>query len=105
MPGTPGLEHRIGGLEKGEGHGNISYDPANHDFMVRTRAAKVARIADIPPMEVDDPVRRGVRAGARLGVDVRPDRRGVPAGPRPGHPVAQAHLRHLNPFPSTSATC
>src|SRR4029079_14585299 len=56
VPGTPGLEHRIGGLEKGEGHGNISYDPANHDFMVRTRAAQVARIAqDIPPMEVDDP--------------------------------------------------
>ena len=45
VPGTPGLEHRIGGMEKADGHGNISYDPANHDFMVRTRAAKVARIA------------------------------------------------------------
>src|SRR5689334_21129044 len=56
VPGTAGLEHRIGGLEKGEGHGNISYDPANHDFMVRTRAAKVERIAEsLPPLEVDDP--------------------------------------------------
>ena len=56
IPGTPGLEHRIGGLEKADGHGNISYDPANHDLMVRTRQAKVDRIADtLPPLEVDDP--------------------------------------------------
>src|SRR5689334_18903517 len=55
VPGTAGLEHRIGGLEKGDGHGNISYDPANHDFMVRTRQAKVDRIAEsLPPLEVDD---------------------------------------------------
>ena len=102
MPGTAGLEHRIGGLEKGEGHGNISYDPANHDLMVRTRAAKVERIArDIPPLRGRRPVRRRDDAGARLGVDVRPDRRRLPAGPRlPGMPVAQAHLRHLNPFPA-----
>ena len=60
VPGTPGLEHRIGGLEKGEGHGNISYDPANHDFMVRTRAAKVD--ADRPRHPADGgrrPVGRG----------------------------------------------
>ena len=91
IPGTPGLEHRIGGLEKGDGHGNISYDPANHDFMVRTRAAKVERIAEsLPPLEVDDPDGRGQGAGARLGVDVRPDRRRrttgaqgrLPASPR-----------------------
>jgi 2-oxoglutarate ferredoxin oxidoreductase subunit alpha len=56
IPGTAGLEHRIGGLEKGDGHGNISYDPANHDLMVRTRQAKIDRIADsLPPLEVDDP--------------------------------------------------
>src|SRR5688500_6152690 len=56
IPGTAGLEHRIGGLEKGDGHGNISYDPANHDLMVRTRQAKVDRVADsLPPLEVDDP--------------------------------------------------
>src|SRR5215218_7014872 len=56
IPGVPGLEHRIGGLEKADGNGNISYDPANHDFMVRTRQAKVDRIADsLPPLAVDDP--------------------------------------------------
>ena len=94
IPGTPGLEHRIGGLEKGDGHGNISYDPANHDFMVRTRQAKVDRIADsLPPLEVDDPSRRGQGAGDRLGLDVRPDRRRRPPGPqgrlprRPGAPA------------------
>ncbi len=56
IPGTPGLEHRIGGIEKADGSGNVSYDPANHERMVRLRAAKVAGIAaDIPPVEVDDP--------------------------------------------------
>ena len=104
VPGTPGLEHRIGGLEKGDGHGNISYDPANHDLMVRTRAAKVERIADtIPPLAVDDP---GAETGdgaqvlvlgwgstyGPIGAAVRQVR---DAGLR----VAQAHLRHLNPFP------
>ena len=102
IPGTPGLEHRIGGLEKGEGHGNISYDPANHDFMVRTRQAKVDRIADsLPPLVVDDPSGRGQGAGDRLGLDVRPDRRRRAAGSaRPAINVAQVHLRHLNPFPN-----
>jgi 2-oxoglutarate ferredoxin oxidoreductase subunit alpha len=56
VPGTPGLEHRVGGLEKADGTGNVSYDPANHEQMVRLRAAKIAGIAkDIPPVEVDDP--------------------------------------------------
>src|SRR5690606_35157667 len=56
VPGAAGLEHRIGGLEKADGHGNISYDPANHDHMVRIRAEKVARIADSrPPLQVVDP--------------------------------------------------
>ncbi|MYR42722.1 2-oxoacid:acceptor oxidoreductase subunit alpha, partial [Streptomyces sp. SID5910] len=54
VPGTPGLEHRIGGIEKQDGTGNISYDPANHDFMVRTRQAKIDGI-DVPDLEVDDP--------------------------------------------------
>ena len=68
IPGTPGLEHRLGGLEKGDGHGNISYDPANHDFMVRTRQAKVDRVADsLPPLEVDDPQRRGARCSSSAG--------------------------------------
>ena len=105
VPGTKGLEHRIGGLEKGEGHGNISYDPANHDFMVRTRAAKVERIAqDIPPMDVDDP---GADSGG--GAKVLVLGWGSTYGPigaavrqvrNAGLEVAQAHLRHLNPFPS-----
>src|SRR5207253_10446349 len=56
VPGTAGLQHRIGGLEKEEVTGNISYDPDNHERMTNLRAAKVARIADdIPPLEVDDP--------------------------------------------------
>jgi 2-oxoglutarate ferredoxin oxidoreductase subunit alpha len=104
IPGTPGLEHRIGGLEKGDGHGNISYDPANHDFMVRTRAAKVERIAEsLPPLEVDDP-------GAELGQGAKvlvlgwgstygPIGAGVRRVRNAGYRVAQVHLRHLNPFP------
>ena len=82
-PAPPGLEHRIGGLEKGEGHGNISYDPANHDLMVRTRQAKIEAIAkSLPPLEVDDPSPAQAQgARDRLGLDVRPDRRRLP--PRP----------------------
>ena len=104
VPGTPGLEHRIGGLEKGEGHGNISYDPANHDFMVRTRAAKVERIADsIPPMEVDDPgAEQGDGANVLVlgwGSTYGPIGAAVRAVRNAGQQVAQAHLRHLNPFP------
>ena len=101
VPGTKGLEHRIGGLEKGEGHGNISYDPANHDFMVRTRAAKVARIArDIPPMEVDDPSGEASVLVLGWGSTYGPIGAAVRQVRDSGHPVAQAHLRHLNPFPS-----
>jgi 2-oxoglutarate/2-oxoacid ferredoxin oxidoreductase subunit alpha len=105
IPGTAGLEHRIGGLEKGDGHGNISYDPANHDFMVRTRQAKVDRIADsLPPTEVDDP-----SAVDGQGAKVLVLGWGSTYGPigaacrrvrKAGYHVAQAHLRHLNPFPN-----
>jgi 2-oxoglutarate ferredoxin oxidoreductase subunit alpha len=105
IPGTPGLEHRIGGLEKGEGHGNISYDPANHDFMVRTRAAKVERIArDIPPLEVDDPSADEGRPAKVLvlgwGSTYGPIGAAVRQVRATGQAVAQAHLRHLNPFPA-----
>src|SRR5205823_12164574 len=56
VPGTPGLEHRIGGLEKEDVTGNVSYDPANHEHMIRTRAKKIANIADdIPPLKVTGP--------------------------------------------------
>ncbi|RYB95732.1 2-oxoacid:acceptor oxidoreductase subunit alpha [Nocardioides oleivorans] len=105
IPGTPGLEHRIGGLEKGDGHGNISYDPANHDFMVRTRQAKVDRIADsIPLVEVDDPSGPDGQGAKVLvlgwGSTYGPIGAGVRRVRKAGYQVAQAHLRHLNPFPS-----
>ncbi len=100
VPGTAGLEHRIGGLEKGDGHGNISYDPANHDFMVRTRQAKVDRVADsIPPLEVDDPDGRARVLVLGWGSTYGPIGAGVRRVRKAGYHVAQAHLRHLNPFP------
>ncbi|WKN49142.1 2-oxoacid:acceptor oxidoreductase subunit alpha [Nocardioides sp. Arc9.136] len=100
VPGTPGLEHRIGGLEKGEGHGNISYDPANHDFMVRTRQAKVDRIAEsLPPLEVDDPSGRAKVLVLGWGSTYGPIGAGVRRVRKAGYDVAQVHLRHLNPFP------
>jgi 2-oxoglutarate ferredoxin oxidoreductase subunit alpha len=101
VPGTPGLMHRIGGIEKEEGSGNISYDPANHERMVRLRAAKVAGIADdIPPVTVagdaDDAellvLGWGSTWGAIDGAVNRLRRR--------GRKIAHAHLTHLNPFPS-----
>jgi 2-oxoglutarate ferredoxin oxidoreductase subunit alpha len=100
IPGTPGLEHRIGGLEKGDGHGNISYDPANHDFMVRTRAAKVERIAEsLPPLEVDDPDGLAKVLVLGWGSTYGPIGAGVRRVRAAGYHVAQVHLRHLNPFP------
>jgi len=100
VPGTPGLEHRIGGLEKQDVTGNVSYDPDNHDRMVRLRAERIARIADdIPPVEVDGPedgdllvVGWGSTWGAIDGAVARAQAR--------GHAVASAHLTHLNPFPA-----
>jgi 2-oxoglutarate ferredoxin oxidoreductase subunit alpha len=99
IPGTPGLEHRIGGLEKEDGTGNVSYDPENHDLMVRLRAAKIAGIAtDIPELAVDDPdgadtlvLGWGSTYGS-IGAAVRRVRAS-------GHTVAHAHLHYLNPFP------
>ena len=103
IPGTPGLEHRIGGLEKEDVTGNISYDPDNHDAMVRLRAQKVANIAaDIPDLEVDDP-----SGDARLLVlgwggtygPIAAAARRVRAS---GRSVAHAHLHYLNPFPKNT---
>jgi 2-oxoglutarate ferredoxin oxidoreductase subunit alpha len=99
VPGTPGLEHRIGGLEKADITGNVSYDPDNHDLMVRLRAQKVAAIAsDIPELEVDD------QDGARLlvlswGGTYGPVAAGVRRIRKDGGAVAHAHLKYLNPFP------
>jgi 2-oxoglutarate ferredoxin oxidoreductase subunit alpha len=100
IPGTAGLEHRIGGLEKSDGHGNISYDPANHDLMVRTRQAKVDRIADsLPPLEVDDPSGAAKVLVVGWGSTYGPIGAGVRRVRSAGYQVAQVHLRHLNPFP------
>jgi 2-oxoglutarate ferredoxin oxidoreductase subunit alpha len=99
VPGTPGLEHRIGGLEKADVTGNVSYDPDNHDYMVRIRAQKVAGIAaDIPLLEVDH------EEGATLlvlgwGGTHGPIKAAVRRVRRDGGKVAHAHLRYLNPFP------
>ncbi|NPC96040.1 2-oxoacid:acceptor oxidoreductase subunit alpha [Nocardioides sp. zg-DK7169] len=99
-PGTAGLEHRIGGIEKGDGHGNISYDPANHDFMVRTRQAKVDGIArSIPDLEVDDPAGEARLLVIGWGSTYGPIGAGVRRVRRRGLDVAQVHLRHINPFP------
>ncbi len=99
-PGAPGLEHRIGGLEKADITGNISYDPANHDFMVRTRQAKVDRIADsLPPLEVDDPDGAARVVALGWGSTYGPIGAGVRRVRKAGYHVAQVHLRHLNPFP------
>ncbi|MCX6398210.1 MAG: 2-oxoacid:acceptor oxidoreductase subunit alpha [Propionibacteriales bacterium] len=100
VPGTPGLEHRIGGLEKGDGHGNISYDPANHDFMVRIRQAKVDRIADsLPPLVVDDPSGNAKVLVLGWGSTYGPIGAAARRVRKAGLDVAQVHLRHLNPFP------
>jgi len=103
VPGTPGLEHRIGGLEKADGSGNISYDPANHEAMVRLRAAKIDGIAaDIPPLQVDDPSGRARVLVLGWGSTYGPIGAAVRQVRRVGGVVAQAHLRHLHPFPANT---
>ncbi|HWG55710.1 MAG TPA: 2-oxoacid:acceptor oxidoreductase subunit alpha [Gaiellaceae bacterium] len=100
IPGTPGLEHRIGGLEKADVTGAISYDPENHDLMTRLRAAKVAGIAnDIPLLEVDDPTGDADTLVLGWGSTYGPIGAAVRRVRRDGRKVAQAHLHHLNPFP------
>jgi len=100
IPGTPGLEHRIGGIEKEDGTGNISYDPHNHAHMVQVREDKVAVIADdIPPTwvtgDVGDADLLLLGWGSTWGAITSAMRRAQDAG----HKVAHAHLMHLNPFP------
>ncbi|MEY2464007.1 MAG: 2-oxoglutarate/2-oxoacid ferredoxin oxidoreductase subunit alpha [Acidimicrobiaceae bacterium] len=101
VPGTPGLMHRIGGIEKEDGSGNISYDPANHEHMVRLRADKVARVAnDIPPVavtgDVDDAELLVLGWGSTWGaIDG-----GMNRVRATGRRIAHAHLVHLNPFPN-----
>jgi 2-oxoglutarate ferredoxin oxidoreductase subunit alpha len=101
LPGTPDLMHRIGGIEKQEGSGNISYDPENHGYMVNMRAAKIAGIAkDIPPVTL-----RGDEDDAEILVIGWGSTWGAISGAvdrcrTKGRKVAQAHLTHLNPFPA-----
>ncbi len=99
VPGTPGLEHRIGGLEKADGTGNISYDPDNHQRMTDLRAAKVAGIAnDIPPVEVEGEPDADVLIvgwGSTWGAITH----AMARLSNVGHRTAHVHLRHLNPFP------
>jgi 2-oxoglutarate ferredoxin oxidoreductase subunit alpha len=99
LPGTPGLEHRIGGLEKQDGSGNVNYEPLNHERMVRLRAAKVATVArDIP-----DIVPEGDAQGELLvvgwGSTYGSITAAVKAQRAKGRLIGQVHLRHLNPFP------
>jgi len=101
VPGTAGLEHRIGGIEKADITGNISYDPANHDLMVRTRQAKVDAVAaTIPPTEVEDPRGRARVIVLGWGSTYGPIGAACRRVRAAGKDVAQAHLRHLNPFPA-----
>ncbi|HEV3389671.1 MAG TPA: 2-oxoacid:acceptor oxidoreductase subunit alpha [Solirubrobacteraceae bacterium] len=106
IPGTPGLAHRIGGLEKADVTGNISYDGANHARMTELRAAKIDGIADeIPPLTVDidrDPARPTRLLVLGWGSSEGPIRAGVRRAREAGHTVACAHLHHLNPFPANT---
>jgi 2-oxoglutarate ferredoxin oxidoreductase subunit alpha len=102
VPGTAGLEHRIGGLEKADITGNVSYDPENHHRMQTLRAAKVAGIAkDIPPLEVFGPA-TGDLLILGWGSTYGAIRSAVERLQAEGHSVAHAHLRHLNPFPANT---
>lgn len=104
IPGTPGLEHRIGGLEKQDGTGNISYDPDNHQYMVLTRVKKVQGIAnDIPPLEVNDPTGDAELLVVSWGSTFGAVRQGVCQAREKGAKVAHAHFRYLNPFPANTA--
>jgi 2-oxoglutarate/2-oxoacid ferredoxin oxidoreductase subunit alpha len=99
IPGTAGLEHRIGGLEKADKTGDISYDPANHEFMVRIRQARIDAIG-VPDIEVDDPDENSRVLVLGWGSTYGPIGAACRALRQRGLPIAQAHLRHLNPLPA-----
>ncbi|PWR06769.1 2-oxoglutarate ferredoxin oxidoreductase subunit alpha [Micromonospora acroterricola] len=102
IPGTAGLEHRIGGLEKADKTGDISYDPANHDFMVRTRAARIETIP-VPDLEVEDPDGDARVLVLGWGSTYGPIGAACRALRQRGLSIAQAHLRHLAPMPANVA--
>ena len=100
IPGTPGLEHRIGGLEKQDVTGNVSYDPDNHQHMVKTRQAKVDKIADYIPLQtIDNGPDKGKVLVLGWGSTYGAIKSAVTELLNEGHSVAHAHLRYLRPFP------
>ena len=99
VPGTAGLEHRIGGIEKADVTGNISYDPDNHDKMTRLRQAKVDGIT-VPDLEVDDPSGNARVLVLGWGSTYGPIAAATRVVRNAGHDVARAHLSNLNPFPN-----
>jgi 2-oxoglutarate ferredoxin oxidoreductase subunit alpha len=99
VPGTPGLEHRIGGLEKEHITGNISYDPDNHDFMVKMRAAKIERIADDIPLQTIEGDQEGELLVVGWGSTYGSIKSAVTSARARGLSVSQVHLRYLCPFP------
>ncbi|KAB2964012.1 MAG: 2-oxoacid:acceptor oxidoreductase subunit alpha [Thermoanaerobaculia bacterium] len=100
IPGTPGLEHRVGGLEKQDGSGNVSYDALNHERMVRLRAEKVERVQrEIPDLEVHGDPQGGPLLVLGWGSTEGAITGAVNLARRAGLPVSRAHLHHLNPFP------
>jgi 2-oxoglutarate/2-oxoacid ferredoxin oxidoreductase subunit alpha len=99
VPGTAGLEHRIGGLEKADKTGDISYDPANHEFMVRMRAERIESIP-VPDVEIEDPDENSRVLVLGWGSTYGPIGAACRALRQRGLPIAQAHLRHLNPLPA-----
>ncbi|WP_239143816.1 2-oxoacid:acceptor oxidoreductase subunit alpha [Actinoplanes philippinensis] len=99
VPGTPGLEHRIGGLEKADKTGDISYDPANHEFMVRTRQARIDAIP-VPDVDVEDPSEAASVLVLGWGSTYGPIGAACRSLRQRGLTIAQAHLRHLSPLPA-----
>ncbi len=101
IPGTPGLEHRIGGIEKADVTGEISYDPDNHDLMVRLRQAKIDGIS-VPDLEVEDPTDDASVLVLGWGSTYGPIGAACRRLRTDGHRIAQAHLRHISPMPANT---
>lgn len=100
IPGTPGLEHRIGGLEKQNITGNVSYDPENHQLMVKIRQEKVDKIADyIPEQKLDSGPEKGKLLVLGWGSTYGAIKSAVAELQAEGYAISHAHLRHLRPFP------
>jgi 2-oxoglutarate ferredoxin oxidoreductase subunit alpha len=100
VPGTQGLEHRIGGLEKQDVTGNVSYDPENHQHMIKTRQAKVDKIAgNIPLQELDSGPQKGKVLVVGWGSTYGAIKSAVAELLKEGHEVSHAHIRYLRPFP------